>query len=128
MSKVDLRDFESKLLEWKQTLQRQLRPTGTSADDPDPLARQSAEMVDSLDNLWRQALVAQTREIDQALERIQKGKFGICEQCSGPISPKRLEVIPWARRCFPCQSNAPESRAALAHYSLATATRWYSSS
>jgi DnaK suppressor protein len=110
------------------TLEQQLRPPVHLEQDPDPLARQSAELAGSLDNLWREALRVQMKEIDLALDRIHDGSFGLCEQCDQPISTKRLEVIPWARKCFPCQSAAPDQRAMLARYAVATGSRWYSSS
>lgn len=36
-------------------------------------------------------------EIEQALKRIQKGTYGICEMTGKPISHDRLEAIPWTR-------------------------------
>ena len=36
-------------------------------------------------------------EIDQALDRIRNGKYGICELTGKPIAPPRLEAIPWTR-------------------------------
>jgi DnaK suppressor protein len=36
-------------------------------------------------------------EIDQALNRIRNGAYGICELTGEPIEPQRLEAIPWAR-------------------------------
>lgn len=46
----------------------------------------------------------QLQEIDEALERIKNGTYGICEMCKKPIPRKRLEVIPFARYCVQCQS------------------------
>jgi RNA polymerase-binding protein DksA len=37
------------------------------------------------------------REIDDALARIEKGTFGLCEMTGKPISLQRLEELPWAR-------------------------------
>lgn len=45
----------------------------------------------------------QLYEIDEALYRIDKGGFGICELCKKPIDPRRLEAIPYARYCIECQ-------------------------
>jgi len=39
------------------------------------------------------------REIDNALGRIEKKTYGICEGTSKPISRARLEAQPWARYC-----------------------------
>ncbi len=41
-------------------------------------------------------------EVDEALDRIENGTYGICEECGGPISLKRLEVRPVAKYCVPC--------------------------
>jgi RNA polymerase-binding protein DksA len=41
-------------------------------------------------------------EIDDALERIEQGTFGRCENCGQPISRERLEAVPYARYCIRC--------------------------
>lgn len=43
------------------------------------------------------------REIDDALEKIKKNTYGICELCGKPIGTDRLEVIPDARNCIDCE-------------------------
>lgn len=40
------------------------------------------------------------REVEAALERIDQGVYGICEETDEPISKKRLEKMPWARLCI----------------------------
>jgi DnaK suppressor protein len=42
------------------------------------------------------------KEVDESLDRIENGTYGICEECGGPISLKRLEVRPIAKYCVPC--------------------------
>jgi len=44
------------------------------------------------------------KSIDSALEKIQDGTFGECEECGEKIGKKRLQVIPYARYCIKCQS------------------------
>jgi RNA polymerase-binding protein DksA len=44
------------------------------------------------------------KEIEEALERIEDGSFGICESCEKRIPEERLRAIPYARMCVPCQS------------------------
>ena len=41
--------------------------------------------------------------IDAALRRIEEGTYGICENCSKPISQKRLLAMPHAHLCIKCQ-------------------------
>jgi len=38
-------------------------------------------------------------EIDDALDRIENGTYGICEGTGQPIPKERLEAIPWTRYC-----------------------------
>jgi DnaK suppressor protein len=42
--------------------------------------------------------------IDEALERIEEGTYGICEECGSKIPEGRLRVMPFARYCINCQS------------------------
>ena len=41
-------------------------------------------------------------DIDIALSKIKKNKYGICENCKNPIEEKRLEMYPFARYCIKC--------------------------
>jgi DnaK suppressor protein len=45
----------------------------------------------------------QLRLVDEALDRVRSGDYGICLGCEQPIPPKRLRALPWARYCVPCQ-------------------------
>jgi DnaK suppressor protein len=42
--------------------------------------------------------------IDKALERIEDGEYGICARCEEPIMERRLDVMPTALYCAPCQT------------------------
>ena len=42
--------------------------------------------------------------IDEALERIAEGTYGICEECGAKIAEGRIKVMPFARYCIACQS------------------------
>jgi DnaK suppressor protein len=41
--------------------------------------------------------------IEEALERIQKGTYGVCRDCGEPIAEPRLNAIPWTRVCIVCK-------------------------
>jgi DnaK suppressor protein len=43
---------------------------------------------------------AKLRRIDAALDRIEEGTFGHCEECEEEIGMKRLENQPWAELCI----------------------------
>ena len=44
------------------------------------------------------------QSIDQALERLDEGTYGVCESCEGEITPERLKAMPFTRLCVQCQS------------------------
>lgn len=44
--------------------------------------------------------------LEAALRRIEKGTYGICEDCGDKIPPRRLEAFLAARLCIKCQSKA----------------------
>lgn len=43
------------------------------------------------------------RQLDNALARVQSGRFGICDECGEAIPGQRLEVQPEATACVGCQ-------------------------
>ena len=45
----------------------------------------------------------QLRQIQEALDRLALGEFGVCLACEQPIAPKRLQALPWAKYCVKCQ-------------------------
>lgn len=45
------------------------------------------------------------RLVEEALARLETGDYGICLGCEGPISPKRLRAVPWARHCIACEEH-----------------------
>jgi DnaK suppressor protein len=45
-------------------------------------------------------------QVESALRAIGDGTYGTCRSCGRPISPERLEAIPWARLCIDCARKA----------------------
>jgi len=43
------------------------------------------------------------RAIEEALVRIRKHIYGVCEVCKQPISKARLEAVPWTHLCRECK-------------------------
>lgn len=43
------------------------------------------------------------RAIEEALARIDRHTFGVCETCHRPISTARLNAVPWTRLCRDCK-------------------------
>ena len=40
--------------------------------------------------------------VNEALERMEHGKYGHCVECGEPISKPRLQALPYARHCIQC--------------------------
>jgi DnaK suppressor protein len=59
--------------------------------------------------LSAQALAA-VDEIDQALEKITAGTYGVCEKCGENIPKERLKALPYAALCVKCKSGGLSRR------------------
>lgn len=71
-----------------------------AADEMDELVLANEREL-AIETLSRQAgLLSQVK---RALERIEDGSYGDCEECEEPISPRRLAALPWATLCIRCQ-------------------------
>jgi DnaK suppressor protein len=83
------------------------------------LSDDAQQRVDSMPDVGDQALLDSQRgrdisilemrnrmrqNIDEALIRLDEGTYGICPDCGVEISEKRLQAVPFARRCVTCQS------------------------
>ena len=81
------------------------------------LAAAVAEPPSSTDEAERQvacalAVAAESAlsDIDDALQRFHSGRYGKCEHCAARIPFDRLEALPMARFCMPCQYRKETSR------------------
>lgn len=62
--------------------------------------RENEEVVEKLEESVRIEL----NQIYEALSRVEKNEYGICEVCDGVIRAERLEALPYTNRCFNCAS------------------------
>lgn len=53
--------------------------------------------------------------LKNALARIVRGTFGLCESCEEDIDPRRIEAHPTARLCMSCQARKEGAATALVH-------------
>lgn len=47
-------------------------------------------------------------QIEQALERVEEGSYGVCEECGVKIPKARLNAIPYAAMCVKCAQKLEE--------------------
>ena len=101
--KAEWQVFYDRLLELRDQLQRQMN--GLAKESAQEMAGYSLHMADSgTDNFDRDfalSLLSSDQdaiyEIEEALKRIEKGTYGMCELTNKPIPRARLEAIPWTR-------------------------------
>ena len=41
--------------------------------------------------------------VDHALEKLEKGTYGVCDACKKAIAKARLDFLPWATMCAECR-------------------------
>lgn len=70
-------------------------------DEHDPEGATIAFERAQVDALVRDA-VARLESVDEALQRIDDGTYGVCARCGRPIAAGRLEARPTATTCVSC--------------------------
>ncbi len=83
--------------------------------DAGGLQSYEADDADAMSDTERnQAITRNTEEIlsqvNAAIQRLDAGTYGICENCGKPINPRRLEALPYATLCRDCQDAADAGR------------------
>lgn len=43
-------------------------------------------------------------KVERALQKLDQGTYGVCDECGKPIAPERLEAIPYATMCISCKA------------------------
>ena len=76
---------------------------------PDPVDRASMESDRSFDLRIRDRERRLISKVNEALERIDAGLFGVCEVCGEDIGEKRLEARPVTTLCIECKQEQEEA-------------------
>lgn len=110
MNKVKLKRYKAILSEQLTVLLSNNEGTVDRLEDDtqshaDPNDRATAESGRSFDLRLRDRDRKLISKIQQALERIDRGTFGICEDCGQAIEEKRLEVRPVTSQCIECKED-----------------------
>jgi DnaK suppressor protein len=93
--------FKAKLLAWRNDILREARETldhlaEESANHPDLADRASSETDRAIELRARDRQRKLISKIDAALQRIEDGTYGYCEETGEPIGLKRLDARPIA--------------------------------
>ncbi|RLA18685.1 MAG: TraR/DksA family transcriptional regulator [Gammaproteobacteria bacterium] len=102
---MNLSSVENVLVEKRKELTRRVESVDRdfrSGWDPDSSER-AVEMENEpvLTELRREAS-EELLQIEQALERLRKGEYGVCVTCGNEINHDRLNAVPYAVECINC--------------------------
>lgn len=113
--KLNLRKQRSRLEVKRSELERNI--AGLTEAHPTPISSTEANegprdledvATDFLEVQQEQSILVNEQAllalVKNALQRLDDGTYGLCQQCGKPIPPKRLEALPWAERCVSCEA------------------------
>jgi len=123
MTKTDLETFRQSLLNLRARLsgnlshlaEEALRTTG--GENSGGLSNTPIHMADlGTDNFEQEFTLSLIQneeqvlvEIAEALNRVDQGSFGKCEECGSPIPKARLQALPYTRHCVNCARKVQQS-------------------
>ncbi len=76
-----------------------------ASEVPDPGDQSFANLSVDLGNAAVTRDVNELRAVELARRRLERGAYGECVACGYPIPFERLQAMPTAERCAPCQEN-----------------------
>ena len=116
MEKTELRTYQSRLFELRTRLLREvgmieeaLREDVMTSGDTSAVPSHPADQ--DVEGFDEQVILAQNEEqlledVEAALERIEAGTYGNCQQCGREIPKQRLDALPQAPTCIECARSA----------------------
>lgn len=79
-----------------------------------PFGKREEEATESFELEKRLAVEKQVRdhlaEVEHALDKFEKGTYGLCDSCGQKIAPARLEALPQASLCVDCKAKNAKNR------------------
>lgn len=119
---MNIEKFKNKLIKEKENIEKQLEkfakkekeipdnwstrfPSFNGSEIGSAALEKAADEVEEYSTLLpiEHSLELRLRDINLALNKIEKGKYGICEKCGEKIPEKRLKVTPETRFCLKCK-------------------------
>jgi DnaK suppressor protein len=105
LTEEQVASLRAKVIKAKRAIVERAGRRPVSGGDPLEQGAAAGDAVDQAEQSFEQAMTAelgeadwaQLHEIDDALDRMEQGSYGICEGTGEPIGFDRLSVEPWAR-------------------------------
>ena len=118
MKKADMKAYRDRLLDIRARLRGDvtsmthaaLRKGGDDGAGSSSMPIHMAELgSDNFEQEFTLSLLANEEDrlgmIETALQRIEDGEYGLCEQCDGVIPKTRLNALPYTPVCIKCAEN-----------------------
>ena len=107
MKKRELKSLRKKYVELREQLVRTIENSDFEVDVAgDAVDKLQGASLLRVQNKLSQINVIKLRAIDKAIELIDRGNYGDCEDCGCAIGFKRLEAIPGCILCISCAEKA----------------------
>jgi RNA polymerase-binding protein DksA len=93
--------LQQKLTQLQQRLgkiERDLRQASDPDSEERAIGRENDEVLERLDSSARE----ERRLLQEAINRIDTGVYGVCSKCGEHITPQRLEALPYTTTCMNC--------------------------
>lgn len=91
------REIQEKLRSLRETLPSEV------VEVKDPEEQSVANYVQQVDFALMEMKSATLAKIDDALQRLEHGRYGVCAECGREIAEARLAAVPFASLCRDCQ-------------------------
>jgi len=116
-SKEELKDFKNKIIKKKEDVLKEIISSQDLADNM--LENSNTSSVNYSSHLadagadyqeiekayyWVQRENKFLKYLDRALEMMDEGTFGVCQECNERINPERLMEVPHTSSCFECKN------------------------
>ena len=100
--------LESERKHLTEELKLKVIPSADERHEGSPYGKREETATESFELEKRLALVHRIREqlaeVECALDKLEKGTYGLCDSCGKPIPLARLEAMPQANLCLDCKA------------------------
>jgi DnaK suppressor protein len=117
MNKKEKQEFRRTLLEKKERIVTKLSQFISESKEVEMNVAQ--DLVDKAESSYTKEFLLSLSDterdqlmlIDEALRRLERDGFGLCQLCGKEIGKKRIAALPWTPTCINCQQKAEEESA-----------------
>ena len=116
--KLDLEKYQQTLLAKREQIKENIQRLEGESSGRDRLSRETAKQdfegggdaaLEAMERSQSAAMIGNLHDmltsIDEALQKIEDGTYGICQWCDKNIPKKRLDALPEATMCTECRNH-----------------------